>query len=219
MTAQIELGLMDSPAPSQPQALCAGAWVLRGFALEAMPRLLTAIDGVIERAPLRHMITPGGFCMSVAMTNCGALGWVSDRRGYRYTGIDPQSGAPWPQMPGVFRVLARAAGERAGFAGFAPDACLINRYEPGARLTLHQDRDERDFRHPIVSVSIGLPATFQFGGIKRSERTRRVPLRHGDVVVWGGPARLYHHGVLPLAAGVHEVTGAARLNLTFRRSG
>jgi alkylated DNA repair protein (DNA oxidative demethylase) len=219
MTAQIGLGLMDSPAPSEPQALCAGACVLRGFALEAMPRLLTAIDGVIERAPLRHMITPGGFRMSVAMTNCGALGWVSDRRGYRYTGIDPQSGAPWPQMPDVFRVLARAAGERAGFAGFAPDACLINRYEPGARLTLHQDRDERDFRHPIVSVSIGLPATFQFGGIKRSERTRRVPLRHGDVVVWGGPARLYHHGVLPLEAGVHEVAGAARLNLTFRHSG
>lgn len=219
MTAQIELGLMGAPAQSEPQALCTGACVLRGFALEAMPRLLTAIDGVIERAPLRHMITPGGFRMSVAMTNCGALGWISDRRGYRYTGIDPQSGAPWPQMPGVFRVLARAAGERAGFAGFAPDACLINRYEPGARLTLHQDRDERDFRHPIVSVSIGLPATFQFGGIKRSERTRRVPLRHGDVVVWGGPARLYHHGVLPLEAGVHEVTGAARLNLTFRHSG
>jgi DNA oxidative demethylase len=218
MTAQIELGLMDPPAPPEPQALCAGACVLRGFALEAMPRLLTAIDGVIERAPLRHMITPGGFRMSVAMTNCGALGWVSDRRGYRYTGIDPQSGAPWPQMPGVFRVLARTAAERAGFAGFAPDACLINRYEPGARLTLHQDRDERDFRHPIVSVSIGLPATFQFGGIKRSERTRRVPLRHGDVVVWGGPARLYHHGVLPLEEGVHEVTGAARLNLTFRHS-
>jgi DNA oxidative demethylase len=219
MTAQIELGLMDSSAPSEPQALCTGACVLRGFALEAMPRLLTAIDGVIERAPLRHMITPGGFRMSVAMTNCGALGWVSDRRGYRYTGIDPQSGAPWPQMPGVFRVLARAAGERAGFAGFAPDACLINRYEPGARLTLHQDRDERDFRHPIVSVSIGLPANFQFGGIKRSERARRVPLRHGDVVVWGGPARLYHHGVLALEAGVHEVIGAVRLNLTFRRSG
>ncbi len=219
MTAQIELGLMDPPAPPEPQALCAGACVLRGFALEAMPRLLTAIDGVIERAPLRHMITPGGFRMSVAMTNCGALGWVSDRRGYRYTGIDPQSGASWPQMPGVFGLLALAAGERAGFAGFAPDACLINRYEPGARLTLHQDRDERDYRHPIVSVSIGLPATFQFGGIKRSERSRRVPLRHGEVVVWGGPARLYHHGVLPLEAGVHEVSGAARLNLTFRHAG
>ena len=219
MTAQIELDLTDPSDLSGPQALCTGACVLHGFALEPMSRLLTAIDGVIERAPLRHMITPGGFRMSVAMTNCGALGWVSDRRGYRYTGIDPQSGAPWPQMPGAFRVLARAAAERAGFAGFAPDACLINRYEPGARLTLHQDRDERDYRHPIVSVSIGLPATFQFGGIKRSERTRRVPLCHGDVVVWGGPARLYHHGVLPLEAGVHEVSGAARLNLTFRHAG
>jgi DNA oxidative demethylase len=219
MTAQIDLGLIDPPAWSEPEALCTGACVLRGFALEAMPRLLAAIDGVIEGAPLRHMVTPGGFRMSVAMSNCGALGWMSDRRGYRYTAIDPQSGAPWPQMPGALRVLAQAAGERAGFAGFAPDACLINRYEPGARLTLHQDRDERDFRHPIVSVSIGLPATFQLGGIKRSERTRRVPLRHGDVVVWGGPARLYHHGVLPLAAGVHEVTGAVRLNLTFRHAG
>jgi DNA oxidative demethylase len=219
MTAQIDLSLLDSPSPSERETLCAGACVLRGFALEAMPRLLTAIDSVIERAPLRHMITPGGFRMSVAMTNCGALGWVTDRRGYRYTEIDPQSGAPWPQMPVAFRILARSAGERAGFAGFAPDACLINRYEPGARLTLHQDRDERDFGHPIVSVSIGLPATFQFGGTKRSERTRRVPLRHGDVVVWGGPARLYHHGVLSLKAGVHEVTGSARLNLTFRRAG
>jgi alkylated DNA repair protein (DNA oxidative demethylase) len=219
MTAQIELDLTDPPALSEPQALCTGACVLRGFALQPMSRLLTAIDGVIERAPLRHMITPGGFRMSVAMTNCGALGWVSDRRGYRYTGIDPQSGAPWPQMPAVFRALARAAGERAGFAGFEPDACLINRYEPGARLTLHQDRDERDFSHPIVSVSIGLPAIFQFGGIKRSGRARPVPLRHGDVVVWGGPARLYHHGVLPLEAGVHSLIGAARLNLTFRHVG
>jgi DNA oxidative demethylase len=219
MTAQIELDLTDPPALSEPQALCTGASVLRGFALEPMSRLLTAIDRVIERAPLRHMITPGGFRMSVAMTNCGALGWVSDRRGYRYTEVDPQGGAPWPRMPDVFRVLARAAGERSGFAGFAPDACLINRYEPGARLTLHQDRDERDFSQPIVSVSIGLPAIFQFGGIKRSERARRVPLRHGDVVVWGGPARLYHHGVLPLEAGVHELIGAARLNLTFRHVG
>jgi alkylated DNA repair protein (DNA oxidative demethylase) len=218
-SAQIELDFRDLAGPSEPQTLCAGAYVLRGFALEPMSRLLEAIDGVIERAPLRHMITPGGFRMSVAMTNCGVLGWMSDRRGYRYTGIDPQSGAPWPQMPDVFRVLARAAAERAGFAGFSPNACLINRYEPGARLTLHQDRDERDFRQPIVSVSIGLPAIFQFGGLKRSERTRRVPLRHGDVVVWGGPARLYHHGVLPLQPGVHELTGAARLNLTFRHVG
>jgi alkylated DNA repair protein (DNA oxidative demethylase) len=218
-TGQIELNLLDPQALSEPQSLCMGASVLRGFALESMSRLLAAIDGVIELAPLRHMITPGGFRMSVAMTNCGALGWASDRRGYRYTANDPQSGAPWPPMPGVFRDLARAAAETAGFAEFAPDACLINHYEPGARLTLHQDRDERDFSQPIVSVSIGLPAIFQFGGIKRSERARRVPLSHGDVVVWGGPARLYHHGVLPLGAGVHELIGAARLNLTFRHVG
>jgi alkylated DNA repair protein (DNA oxidative demethylase) len=218
MNTQIDLGMMD-PRPLEPEALCTGACVLRGFALEAMPQLLTALDGVIERAPLRHMITPGGFRMSVAMTNCGAMGWVSDRRGYRYTATDPQSGASWPPMPGEFQILAEAAAQRAGFAGFTPDACLINHYEPGARLTLHQDRDERDFGQPIVSVSIGLPATFCFGGVKRSERARRVPLCHGDVVVWGGPARLHHHGVLPLKAGVHEVMGAARLNLTLRRAG
>jgi DNA oxidative demethylase len=219
MIAQIDLGFLDPPTPSEPEPLCRGACVLRGFALETMPRLLAAIDEVIERAPLRHMSTPGGFRMSVAMTNCGALGWVTDRCGYRYSELDPLSAAPWPPMPAAFLELARAAGESAGFAGFEPDACLINRYEPGARLTLHQDRDERDLRHPIVSMSIGLPATFQFGGIKRSERTRRVLLRHGDVAVWGGPARLHHHGVLPLEAGAHPATGAARLNLTFRRAG
>src|SRR3984957_17599141 len=211
------LDLRDTRPSHEP--IANGAYLLRGFALGHVTALLAEVEHIETAAAFRHLETPGGFRMSVAMTNCGALGWVSDRRGYRYTGIDPQSGAPWPQMPGVFRVLARAAGERAGFAGFAPDACLINRYEPGARLTLHQDRDERDFRQPIVSVSIGLPATFQFGGIKRSERTRRVPLRHGDVVVWGGPARLYHHGVLPLEAGGPEATGAFRLHLTFRHSG
>jgi DNA oxidative demethylase len=219
MTIQMDLGPMeDAPAP-QPEALCAGAAVLRGFALPAMPDLLTALDAVIASAPLRHMITPGGFRMSVAMTNCGALGWVSDRRGYRYSAIDPLSGTPWPAMSRAFRDLAQAAAGQVGFPRFAPDACLVNRYEPGARLTLHQDKDERDFAQPIVSVSIGLPASFQFGGLKRSAPARRVPLRHGDVVVWGGAARLHHHGVLPLRAGMHEVTGAARINLTFRRAG
>jgi DNA oxidative demethylase len=205
--------------PSGPEVICPGAAVLRGFALPAMPDLLAALEGVIAGTPLRHMITPGGFRMSVAMTNCGALGWVTDRRGYRYTPIDPQSGAPWPAMPRAFLSLARTAADCAGFSGFEPDACLVNRYEPGARLTLHQDKDECEFVHPIVSVSIGLPASFQFGGLERSDRTRRVPLRHGDVVVWGGPARLYHHGVLPLKAGMHQATGAARINLTFRRAG
>jgi DNA oxidative demethylase len=218
MSAQMDLFPREEAAPV-PEVISHGAAVLRGFALPSMPDLLLALEAVIAGAPLRHMITPGGFRMSVAMTNCGASGWVTDRRGYRYSGMDPLSGAPWPAMPRQFRSLAQAAADCAGFRGFEPDACLVNRYEPGARLTLHQDKDERDFAHPIVSVSIGLPATFQFGGAKRSDRTRRVPLRHGDVVVWGGPARLYHHGVLPLEAGMHEATGAARINLTFRRAG
>jgi alkylated DNA repair protein (DNA oxidative demethylase) len=156
--------------------------------------------------------------MSVSMTSCGAAGWVSDRCGYRYDAIDPDSGKPWPAMPEVFRELAALAAAQAGFSEFDPDVCLINRYVPGARLTLHQDRDERDGRAPIVSVSLGLPAVFQFGGPKRSDPTRRIPLVHGDVAVWGGPARFFHHGVLPLKPGCHPLTGEQRINLTFRRA-
>jgi alkylated DNA repair protein (DNA oxidative demethylase) len=156
--------------------------------------------------------------MSVAMTNCGRLGWVSDRRGYRYDACDPLTGHPWPRMPPAFLDLARAAAQAGGFPGFAPDACLVNRYEPGARLTLHQDKDELDYDAPIVSVSLGLPAVFLFGGDARKDRQRRVPLQHGDVVVWGGPARLRYHGVLPLKNGHHAILGSQRLNLTFRRA-
>ena len=152
------------------------------------------------------------------MTNCGSLGWLSDRRGYRYVSCDPLSGNPWPPMPQVFADLAQAAAQAGGFPGFVPDACLVNRYEPGARLTLHQDKDEGDFDSPIVSVSLGLPAVFLFGGEARSERQRRIALHHGDVVVWGGAARLRHHGVLPVKEGYHELLGAQRLNLTFRRA-
>jgi alkylated DNA repair protein (DNA oxidative demethylase) len=157
--------------------------------------------------------------MSVAMTNCGPLGWVSDRRGYRYDAVDPDTGRPWPAMPAAFRALAARAAEAGGFARFEPDACLVNRYAPGTRLTLHQDRDERDFGAPIVSVSLGLPAVFLFGGDTRGGRPLRIPLRHGDVVVWGGPARLRFHGVAPVEDGVHERLGACRINLTFRRAG
>jgi alkylated DNA repair protein (DNA oxidative demethylase) len=164
------------------------------------------------------MITPGGFRMSVAMTNCGPLGWVSDRTGYRYSPLDPESGAAWPAMPKCFIDLAANAAEAAGFANFTPDACLINRYEPGAKMSLHQDKDERDFEQPIVSVSLGLPATFQFGGDRRSGGAARIPLQHGDVVVWGGPARLRYHGVLPLKDGEHPKLGACRMNLTFRKA-
>ena len=165
------------------------------------------------------MTVRGGFQMSVAMTNCGSLGWVSDESGYRYDRSDPLTGLAWPSMPGVFGELARSAAAAAGFPGFDPDACLINRYEPGAQMGLHQDKNESDMEAPIVSVSLGLPATFLYGGLRRSETPRRFPLLHGDVVVWGGPARLTYHGVARLRAGAHPLTGNSRINLTFRSAG
>lgn len=198
--------------------LSEGAVVLRGFALPVEAALLRALDTVVTRAPFRHMVTPGGFTMSVAMSNCGAAGWVTDRRGYRYDSIDPDSGLPWPAMPAIFADLARRASRAAGFDGFEPDACLINRYQPGTRLTLHQDKNECDYSAPIVSVSLGLPAVFLWGGPARGDRPRRVPLSHGDVVVWGGPARLTYHGVDTLRGGEHALTGGVRYNLTFRRA-
>jgi alkylated DNA repair protein (DNA oxidative demethylase) len=215
---QLSLGLAEAPR-KETSVLAPGAVVLAGLALGDEARLLAELADVTAAAPFRHLETPGGFRMSVGMTNCGALGWVSDRTGYRYAAVDPASGRAWPAMPASFRALAaRAAGE-GGFAGFEPDACLVNRYEPGARLTLHQDRDERDLGAPIVSVSLGLPAVFLFGGDTRGGRPLRVPLQHGDVVVWGGPARLRFHGVAPVAHGWHEKLGACRINLTFRKAG
>jgi alkylated DNA repair protein (DNA oxidative demethylase) len=210
------LDLFERPAL---QPIAPGALLLHGFALAAAPQLLADIAQVITAAPLRHLVTPGGYRMSVAMSNCGPLGWVSDETGYRYSAADPLSGQPWPAMPPSFRALAAEAASQAGFDAFEPDACLINRYEPGARLTLHQDRDERDKRQPIVSISLGLPATFLFGGTKRNDRPRRLPLVHGDVVVWGGPSRLAYHGISPLADGGHLATGRCRFNLTLRRAG
>jgi alkylated DNA repair protein (DNA oxidative demethylase) len=207
------------PPDTRHELLAPGAWLLHGFALSLQTELLAAVEQIGDFAPFRHLETPGGFRMSVAMTNCGSLGWVSDRSGYRYEPRDPLSERPWPAMPPAFAELAAAAAGAAGFPNFAPDACLINRYQPGARLTLHQDKDERDFEEPIVSVSLGLPAVFLFGGDLRSDKQRRVPLQHGDVVVWGGPARLRHHGVLALKEGHHGLLGSQRLNLTFRRAG
>jgi alkylated DNA repair protein (DNA oxidative demethylase) len=204
--------------PEARQKLREGAVLLRGRALPVDRALLAAIGRISAQAPLRRMTTPGGFQMSVAMTNCGSAGWVTDRTGYRYDPRDPDSGAPWPAMPDVFLVLARDAADEAGFAGFVPDACLINCYAPGTRLSLHQDKDERDHGQPVVSVSLGLPATFQFGGLKRNDRPLKVPLRHGDVVVWGGPARLVYHGVLALKEGEHPALGRRRFNLTFRKA-
>jgi alkylated DNA repair protein (DNA oxidative demethylase) len=165
------------------------------------------------------METPGGFRMSVAMTNCGAYGWVSSASGYRYAERDPDTGAPWPAIPQVMLELAHEAAEAAGFVSFEPDACLVNRYEPGARLTLHQDKNEHDFRQPIVSVSLGVPAVFLFGGLKRNDRALRLTLTHGDVVVWGGPSRLRYHGVAALKPAQHPFADDARINLTLRRAG
>ena len=198
--------------------LAPGAVLLHGFARAIDAALLQAIESVIARAPLRHMCTPGGYTMSVATSNCGSLGWVSDPTGYRYAARDPLSGQPWPAMPACCMDLAQRAAAQAGFPQFQPDACLINEYAPGAKLSLHQDRDEKDFSAPIVSVSLGLPAVFLFGTPRRSERPQRYRLSHGDVVVWGGPARLAYHGIAPLADGEHARLGRRRLNLTFRRA-
>ena len=198
-------------------AVAPGAMLLAGFARSVESELRKGLANVLALAPLRHMSTPGGHRMSVAMTNCGALGWVSDGSGYRYDTRDPESGRRWPPMPEVFEDIASRAAARAGFEGFAPDACLVNRYEPGSRLTLHQDKNEEDFDAPIVSVSLGLPAVFLFGGERRTDRPRRLLLSHGDVVVWGGPARLRYHGVLPLEEGNHPRLGRQRVNLTFRK--
>jgi len=203
---------------SQPGDLGLGVRLLRGFAVPQQEGILAAVQDVSVRAPFRHMITPGGYRMSVAMTNCGALGWVTDRRGYRYQTLDPENGKPWPEMTEVFAKLASKAASKAGFEGFVPDACLINRYEPGAKMSLHQDKDERDFGAPIVSVSLGIPAVFLFGGLKRADKALRVKLTHGDVVVWGGPARLRYHGVMELKEAHHPLVGGYRINLTFRKA-
>lgn len=197
--------------------LAAQACVLHGFALPFEDALLAGVAAVTQTARFRHLVTPGGHTMQVAMTNCGTFGWCSDRRGYRYDRIDPQSGQAWPALPEAFVQLAREAAAEAGFNDYVPDACLINRYAPGTRLSLHQDRDEDDRVAPIVSVSLGLPATFLFGGFARGDRPVRVPLVHGDVVVWGGVDRMRFHGVLPVPPGRHPRLGDCRINLTFRK--
>lgn len=206
----------EAPRETAREEMAEGAVLLRGFALEREVDLLAAIREITEVSPFRRMATPGGHVMSVAMTNCGQAGWVTDRTGYRYDAIDPASGNPWPPMPESFMALAVSAATEAGYCKFRPDTCLINRYEPGTRLSLHQDRNERDFANPIVSVSLGLPAIFQFGGLKRADPIRKYALHHGDVAVWGGPSRLCYHGVPVLKEGEHPVVGRKRLNLTFR---
>ena len=212
--------LFDSVPGTRParEDMAEGAVLLRCHARPLQDEIIAALRDIVAQAPFRRMHTPGGHQMSVAMTNCGQLGWITDRSGYRYDGNDPETGQPWPAMPAAFLQLAIEAAATAGFKDFMPDACLINRYEPGARMSLHQDRDEQDFGAPIVSVSLGLPAIFLFGGLERSEKPRRFRLEHGDVVVWGGPSRLVFHGVAPLVDGEHSLLGRQRINFTFRRA-
>lgn len=211
------LDLFADEAPWQ-EPLAEGAVILRRFACADAGQLLGQISLLADRSPFRQMVTPGGYTMSVAMTNCGDVGWTTDSHGYLYSPIDPLTSQPWPAMPTIFRELSDAASKAAGYPGFAPDACLINRYAVGAKLSLHQDKDELNLQQPIVSVSLGLPAVFQFGGLKRNDPLKRVMLEHGDVVVWGGASRLFYHGILPLKAGQHSATGEFRYNITFRHT-
>jgi len=216
----MQSSLFDDPQqPTRREALGEQTFVLRGFALPWLEEILPALREVLRTAPFRRMETPGGHTMSVALSNCGQFGWSTDARGYRYVSDDPLTGRPWPALPDVLHTLAREAAAAAGFDDFSPDACLLNRYVPGAKMSLHQDRDERDYGAPIVSVSLGLAAMFQLGGLQRSDRPLRVPLLHGDVMVWGGVDRLRFHGVLPLKEGVHPVMGPQRINFTLRKAG
>lgn len=203
----------------EPIQVADAAWLFRGYVRESADEILAAVRGVIRQAPLQRMQVPGGHQMSVVTSSCGDWGWVSDATGYRYAGEDPSTGRPWPKMPELLRELAIVGAARAGFDGFAPDACLINCYQPGAKMGLHQDRDERDRSAPILSISLGLSATFMFGGLRRRDPVKRFPLEHGDMLVWGGPSRMAYHGVAPVKAGEHPLLGAWRVNLTFRRAG
>jgi alkylated DNA repair protein (DNA oxidative demethylase) len=214
----LDLFADDAPQLTATEQIGPQSFVFRGLALPLIDRLLPALEAVLTRAPFRNMITPGGYTMSVALSSCGQFGWTTDRSGYQYTRLDPHTGQPWPPMPDVFMELAQSAAQAAGFADFIPDACLVNRYIPGAKLALHQDKDERGYEWPVVSVSLGIPAMFLFGGHARSDATQKVPLFHGDVVVWGGEDRLRYHGVMPIKQAEHPQLGEQRINFTFRKA-
>ena len=209
----------DLQQPARLQSISEQGFVLRGFALPWAEALLQALAGVLIQSPFRHMQTPGGFTMSARLSSCGELGWTSDCNGYSFSPVDPLRNQPWPAMPDTFLALAEAAAGAAGFEHFVPDACLINCYVPGAKMSLHQDKNERSLEAPIVSISLGLPAVFQFGGFERSDPAQRISLFHGDIVVWGGVDRLRYHGVLPIQPGQHPVLGEQRINITLRKAG
>ncbi|MBO0711842.1 MAG: DNA oxidative demethylase AlkB [Acetobacteraceae bacterium] len=216
MSGQAVLEGVIAPRPSR-EVLDEGALLLRGYAAASAAALIGTVDAIARLAPFRRMQTPRGQ-MSVAMTACGELGWVSEKGGYRYSADDPLTGRAWPAMPALFATLAAKAAADAGFGSFVPDSTLINEYVPGTKLSLHQDKEERDPVHPVVSVSLGLPGVFAWGGLTRRSPVRRYELLNGDVVVFGGPSRLVYHGVERVADGVHPLTGRRRINLTFRRA-
>ena len=195
------------------------AVVLRQYLVNRSDELAEAIKTIEAKAPFRHMKTAGGFTMSAAITGCGDYGWISDRQGYRYSKVDPVTAQPWPEMPEVLKTIGKECARKAGYSDYNPDACLINRYSPGAKMSLHQDKDERDFTAPIVSISLGVPATFLFGGQQRADKTIKVPVMHGDVVVWGGTSRLFFHGVSTIKSAYHPFWGESRINITFRVAG
>lgn len=209
----------DLQQPAKAEQISESAYVLRGFALPCVDGLLSALKTVLNASPFRHMQTPGGFTMSARLSSCGDLGWTTDTSGYRYSPVDPLTKKRWPAMPPLFLALADSAAHAAGFSDFVPDACLINAYAPGAKMSLHQDKNERCFASPIVSISLGLPAVFQLGGFERNAPTQRISLFHGDIVVWGGADRLRYHGVLPIQPGRHSLLGEQRINITLRKAG
>jgi alkylated DNA repair protein (DNA oxidative demethylase) len=198
-------------------AIAPGVVLLRNYAQTQAEAVIAEVALIAAAAPFQHMITPGGFTMSAALTNCGA-GWISDRKGYRYSSVNPQTGEPWPAIPALFSELAASAAAAAGYPNFNPDACIVNRYVPGARMSLHQDSQEKPLEAPVVSISLGLSATFLWGGMSRSDRPQRIALHHGDVIVWGGPSRLNFHGIAPLKPATHPSLGAQRINLTLRKA-
>jgi len=198
--------------------LAEGAVWLRGFALPEADALWALVSAHLATHPPQQMMTPMGYPMSVKTTSLGDYGWVGNATGYGYARLNPVTNQPWPPIPTLLLSLAQRAANAAGYADYCPDTCLINLYQTGAKMGLHQDKDELDFTQPIVSVSLGVPATFLFGGAKRTDKTAKIPLTHGDVVVWGGASRRYFHGVNAVKLGQHPLLGALRCNLTFRKA-
>lgn len=180
--------------------------------------LMVQVERITKVSPFRKMMTPNGHYTGVALTNCGDFGWTSDRNEYRYSSSDPLNNQPWLAIPESFKALAKNAAHVAGFKDFEPDACLINQYLIGTKLGSHQDKNEKDFSQPIVSVSIGLSAVFQIFGNQRAGQAINYRLYDGDVVVWGNSARLCYHGVRTLSAAELDPTCQQRINITFRKS-